>query len=103
MLGFATRVLLPGRDPAKHDPFFENPGSAGHGSWAKPELLVRKLHHSVAMENDAFWTETVAKEFEALDDLKLQGATESDEDESAQLFSNEMDIDEMARLLAGGM
>jgi hypothetical protein len=26
----------------------------------------------------------------------LQGATESDEDESAQMFGNEMDIDEMA-------
>jgi hypothetical protein len=33
----------------------------------------------------------------------LQGATESDEDESAQMFGNQMDIDEMARLLAGGM
>jgi hypothetical protein len=33
-----------------------------------PELLARKLHHLVAMENDAFWTKTVAKEFEALDD-----------------------------------
>jgi hypothetical protein len=68
-----------------------------------PELLVRKLHHSAAMENDAFWTETVAKEFEALNDPELQGATKSDEDESAQMFGNEMDIDEMARLLAGGM
>jgi hypothetical protein len=25
-----------------------------------PELLIRKLHHSVAMEKDAFWTETFA-------------------------------------------
>jgi hypothetical protein len=68
-----------------------------------PELLVGKLHHSVAMENDAFWTETVAEKFEALDDPELQGATESDEDESAQMFGIEMDIDEMARLSAGGM
>jgi hypothetical protein len=51
-----------------------------------PELLVRKLHHSVAMENDPFWAETVAKDFEALDDPQLQGATESDEEESAQMF-----------------
>jgi hypothetical protein len=47
--------------------------------------------------------QTVAKEFEALDDPELQGATESDEDKSAQMFGNEMDIDEMARLLAGEM
>ena len=64
----------------------------------KPELLFHKLHDTLSMENDSFWSEILGQGFEQLGNV-TQAAIEQDEVSELSTYTT----NELAHLLEFGM
>jgi hypothetical protein len=65
----------------------------------KPQTLVAKLHDVLSMENSSMWLDTLASEFEVLEDEVICGDVEDSVDEEGDVA----DVDAMVLLLTEGL